>query len=186
MPSAQFDFHGLKKNLNHYFNNWMKKHYCCICLYLRAYACDYIVTDWVPHISISLSGDPIWYLYYRSSLCIVLQKSFFIKKSCCTFTVQKRIVHHSIIDKLTKTLIMSFIRDDAHFLHVFLKQLPSGRYKTLKICSTWGKDCFFRSMIHDTQTQRYFKYDVLLLSRSIYVRHCKKTVSNGLSKLMFY
>ena len=79
---------------------------------------------------------------------------------------------------------MSFIHDDEHFIHGFQEQLPSGRYKKLKIRSTWGKDCFLRSMIH--KLNDILNNDVLLLSKSINVRHCKKKVSNRLSKLMFY
>ena len=54
----------------------------------------------------------------------------------------------SIIERRTKTLIMSYIHDDEHFIHDFLEQLPSGRYRTLKYRSAWGKDCFLRAMIH--------------------------------------
>ena len=54
----------------------------------------------------------------------------------------------SIIEKRTKTLIMSYIHNDEHFIHDFLEQLPSGRYRTLKYRSAWGKDCFLRAMIH--------------------------------------
>ena len=48
----------------------------------------------------------------------------------------------SIIERRTQTLIMSYIHDDEHFIHDFLEQLPSGRYRTLKYCSAWGKDFF--------------------------------------------
>ena len=54
----------------------------------------------------------------------------------------------TIIDKRTKTLIMSYIHDEEHFINDFLEQLPSGRYRTLKYRSAWGKDCFLRLMIH--------------------------------------
>ena len=54
----------------------------------------------------------------------------------------------TIIDKRTKTLIMSYIHNEEHFINDFLEQLPSGRYRTLKYCSAWGQDQFLRLIIH--------------------------------------
>ena len=53
----------------------------------------------------------------------------------------------SIIDKRTKNLIMNYIHDDEHFINDYLPKLPSGRYRTIKYRSSWGKDSFLRSMI---------------------------------------
>ena len=41
----------------------------------------------------------------------------------------------SIIERRTKTLIMSYrpTHADEHFIHDFLEQLPSGRYRTLEV-----------------------------------------------------
>ena len=38
----------------------------------------------------------------------------------------------TIIDKQTKTLIMSYIHDGEHFINDTLERLPSGIYRTLK------------------------------------------------------
>ena len=37
--------------------------------------------------------------------------------------------------------------DDKHFLNSFLEKLPSGRYRSLKNRTAWGKDSFLRHPI---------------------------------------
>ena len=53
----------------------------------------------------------------------------------------------TLIDNRSKNLIMNFILDDEHFINDFLTKLPSGRYRAIKYRSSWGRDCFLRSMI---------------------------------------
>ena len=53
----------------------------------------------------------------------------------------------SIIDNRTKNLILNYIHDDEHFINDLLPKLPSGRYRTMKYRSSWGRDSFLRSMI---------------------------------------
>ena len=53
----------------------------------------------------------------------------------------------SIMNNRTKNLILNYIHDDEHFINDFLPQLPSGRYRTIKYRSSWGKDSFLRTMI---------------------------------------
>ena len=52
-----------------------------------------------------------------------------------------------IIDNRTKNLILNYILDDDHFINDFLQKLPSGRYRTIKYRSSWGRDSFLRNMI---------------------------------------
>ena len=48
-----------------------------------------------------------------------------------------------IIDNRTKNLILNYIYYDyEHFINEFLPQLPSGRYRTMKYGSSWGKTAF--------------------------------------------
>ena len=54
----------------------------------------------------------------------------------------------SLIQKRTKTLAMTYIHDDTHFLNDFLEKCPSGRYRTIKYRSALGKDSFVRHLIH--------------------------------------
>ena len=49
----------------------------------------------------------------------------------------------SIINNRTKNLILNYIHDDEHFIN----DLLSGRYRTMKYRSSWGRDSFLRSMI---------------------------------------
>ena len=50
----------------------------------------------------------------------------------------------NLIDNRTKTLLLQYIHDDNHFLNNFLEKCPSGRYRTIKYRSTWGRDSFLR------------------------------------------
>ena len=52
----------------------------------------------------------------------------------------------NIIQKRTKTLMLQMIHDSDHFINNFLEQCPSGRYRHTKYRSSWGRDCFLRSM----------------------------------------
>ena len=54
----------------------------------------------------------------------------------------------SLIQRRTKSLAMTYIHDDEHFVNAFLEKCPSGRYRTLKHRSALGKDCFLRHLIH--------------------------------------
>ena len=53
----------------------------------------------------------------------------------------------SVISKRTKNLALQIIHDDEHFLNSFLEKLPSGRYRSLKYRTAWGKDSFLRHLI---------------------------------------
>ena len=53
----------------------------------------------------------------------------------------------SVISKRTKNLALQIIHDDEHFLNNFLEKLPSGRYRSLKYRTAWGKDSFLRHLI---------------------------------------
>jgi hypothetical protein len=57
-----------------------------------------------------------------------------------------------IIDNRTKNLILNSILDDDHFINDFLPKLPSGRYRTIKYRSSWGRDSFLRNMILSLNT----------------------------------
>ena len=53
----------------------------------------------------------------------------------------------SIMAQRTKTLCLQLIHDDNHFMNNFLHTLPSGRYRSFKYRTAWGKDSFLRHMI---------------------------------------
>ena len=61
-------------------------------------------------------------------------------------------IDHPDIDTLiadrTKTLALRYIHDDDHFINDFLSQCPSGRYRTVKYRTMWGRDSFLRNLIH--------------------------------------
>ena len=55
----------------------------------------------------------------------------------------------SLIKKRTKTMAITYIHDDAHFLSDFLGKCPYGRYRTMKYRSAlFGKESFGRHLIH--------------------------------------
>ena len=53
----------------------------------------------------------------------------------------------SIMAQRTKTLCLQLIHNDNHFMNNFLHTLPSGRYRSFKYRTAWGKDSFLRHMI---------------------------------------
>ena len=53
----------------------------------------------------------------------------------------------SVISKRTKNLALQIIHDDEHFLNSFFEKLPSGRYRSLKYRTAWGKYSFLRHLI---------------------------------------
>ena len=55
------------------------------------------------------------------------------------------------IDNRAHNLIFTLILDDDHFINDFLDKLPSGRYRSMKYRTAWGKDSFLRSMIMKLQ-----------------------------------
>ena len=61
-------------------------------------------------------------------------------------------IDHPAIDTLiadrTKTLALRYIHDGDHFINDFLSQCPSGRYRTVKYRTMWGRDSFLRNLIH--------------------------------------
>ena len=61
-------------------------------------------------------------------------------------------IEHPDIDTLiadqTKTLALRYIHDDDHFINDFLSKCPSGRFRTVKHRTMWGRDCFLRHLIH--------------------------------------
>lgn len=57
----------------------------------------------------------------------------------------------SLMEKRTKYLPLNLMRDDERIINDFLYKLPSGRYRSLKYKTAWGKDCFLRHMIFALQ-----------------------------------
>ena len=61
-------------------------------------------------------------------------------------------IEHPDIDTLiadqTKTLALRYIHDDDHFINDFLSKCPSGRFRTVKHRTMWGRDSFLRHLIH--------------------------------------
>ena len=61
-------------------------------------------------------------------------------------------IEHPDIDTLmadrTKTLALRYIHDDDHFINDFLSKCPSGRFRTVKYRTMWGRDSFLRHLIH--------------------------------------
>ena len=53
----------------------------------------------------------------------------------------------SVISKRTRNLSLQIIHDDEHILNSFLEKLLSGRYRSLKYKTAWGKDSFLRHLI---------------------------------------
>jgi len=53
----------------------------------------------------------------------------------------------NLVDSRTQTLILSYIHDSEHFINDFIEQCPSGRYRTVKYRTSYGKDSFLRHMI---------------------------------------
>jgi hypothetical protein len=41
-------------------------------------------------------------------------------------------------------LLLQYINDDKHFINDFLEKCPSGRYRTIKYRTTWGRGSFLR------------------------------------------
>ena len=68
-------------------------------------------------------------------------------KDANNLNIQNISVLDAIIDNWTKNLILNYIHDDEHFINEFLPKLPSGRFRTLKYRSSWGKDSFVSNMI---------------------------------------
>ena len=52
-----------------------------------------------------------------------------------------------IVDKQTLRMVSKFLDDPTHFIHAFMEQLPSGRYRSFKIRGAWGTGSFYRQLV---------------------------------------
>ena len=71
----------------------------------------------------------------------------YYKVDQCTLGIDHPNIDILIADR-KKTLALRYIRDDDHFINDFLSQCPSGRYRTVKYKTMWGRDSFLRNLMH--------------------------------------